>query len=174
MAPPLSRLRPNGSSAEVVPAEIPWIWDSAMEATTPKRSFIKDLNGSLQREVLIRGWVYRLRVLAKTTFVIVRDCSGEAQCVVPSESIKGLHLELDDAVEIRGSVRPDSRAKAGYEINVLHATVLGRASNTLPFNSASNIGSVGLEALIDYRPLALRNDLVGDVFRVQAAILRYF
>ena len=48
-----------------------------MEATTAKRSFIKDLSGSLQHEVLIRGWVYRLRVLAKTTFIIVRDCSGD-------------------------------------------------------------------------------------------------
>jgi len=52
--------------------------------------------------------------------------------------------------------------------------VLGRASNSLPFNSSSDIGSVGLEALIEHRPLALRNDAVGDVFRIQAAILQHF
>jgi nondiscriminating aspartyl-tRNA synthetase len=145
-----------------------------MEATTPKRAFIKDLGQSLDRDVLIRGWVHHLRVLARTTFIIVRDCSGEAQCVVPSESIRDLHLKLDDAVEIQGRVRPDPRAKAGYEIDVLHARVLGSASNMLPFNGSSNISAVGFETLIDYRPLALRNDRVGDVFRIQAAILRYF
>jgi len=31
-----------------------------------------------------------------------------------------------------------------------------------------------LEILTDYRPLSLRNDRVGDIFRIQAAILRYF
>ena len=145
-----------------------------MEATTSKRAFIKDLGQSLERDVLIRGWVHHLRVLARTTFIIVRDCSGEAQCVVPSESMRDLHLKLDDAVEIQGRVRPDARAKAGYEIDALHTRVLGRASNTLPFNSSSNISAVGFETLIDYRPLALRNDRVGDVFRIQAAILKYF
>jgi nondiscriminating aspartyl-tRNA synthetase len=145
-----------------------------MEATTPKRAFIKDLSRSLDQDVVIRGWVHHLRVLARTTFIIVRDCSGEAQCVVPSESTRDLHLKLDDAVEVQGRVRPDPRAKAGYEIDVLHTRVLGRASNMLPFNGSSNISAVGFETLIDYRPLALRNDRVGDVFRIQAAILRYF
>jgi len=42
--------------------------------------------------------------------------------------------------------------------------VLNRAAQNLPFTSASNIESVGLEALIEHRPLALRNPAVAAFF----------
>jgi nondiscriminating aspartyl-tRNA synthetase len=145
-----------------------------MTATTIPRTFINSLDRSINAEVIVRGWVYRLRVLAKTTFIVLKDCSGEAQCVASPESLRELHLKLDDAVEIRGMVRADGRSKSGYEIDILRATVLNRAANNLPFNSSSNVESVGSEILTEYRPLALRNDAVGNVFRIQAAILRYF
>jgi nondiscriminating aspartyl-tRNA synthetase len=145
-----------------------------MTATATRRSFINSLDQSIRAEVIVRGWVYRLRVLARTTFIVLKDCSGEVQCVASSESIRELHLKLDDAVEICGRVRADSRAKSGYEIDILQARVLNRAVNNLPFNSSSNVRSVGSEILTEYRPLALRNDAVGNVFRIQAALLRYF
>jgi nondiscriminating aspartyl-tRNA synthetase len=146
-----------------------------MPATTAsQRCFIASLGESIGREVILRGWVYRLRVLGKTTFVVLNDCSGEAQCVVASESLKHLHLKSDDAIEVRGRVRPDSRAKAGYEVDVLQCRVLNRSAQNLPFNSASNLDTVGAETLIEYRPLAVRNDAIGIVFRVQAALLRSF
>ena len=145
-----------------------------MAATTVQRTFVQSLSQLLEQDVLIRGWVYRLRVLAKTTFIILRDCSGEAQCVAASEALKDLHLKLDDAVEIHGRVRADSRAPSGYEVDVIQAGVLNRAANSLPFNASSNLGSVGPEVLLEYRPLAVRNDAVGHVFRVQAALLKYF
>jgi nondiscriminating aspartyl-tRNA synthetase len=71
-------------------------------------------------------------------------------------------------------VRADSRAQRGYEVDVIRVRVLNRATTSLPFNASSNITSVGPEILLEYRPLAVRNDTVGDVFRVQAALLRYF
>jgi nondiscriminating aspartyl-tRNA synthetase len=52
--------------------------------------------------------------------------------------------------------------------------ILNPVAGTLPFNSASEIAKVSLEIRLDYRPLAVRNGVVGDVFRTQAAILRYF
>jgi nondiscriminating aspartyl-tRNA synthetase len=145
-----------------------------MAATTVQRTLVQALSQMLEQEVLIRGWVYRLRVLAQTTFIILRDCSGEAQCVAASEALKELHLKLDDAVEIHGRVRADSRAQSGYEVDVIRAGVLNRAATSLPFNASFNLGSVGPEVLLEYRPLAVRNDTVGHVFRVQAALLKYF
>ena len=145
-----------------------------MAATTVQRILVQSLGQLLEQEVLMRGWVYRLRVLAKTTFIILRDCSGEVQCVATSEALKDLHFKLDDAVEIHGRVRADSRAQSGYEVDVIRARVLNRAAPSLPFNASSNLGSVGPEVLLEYRPLAVRNDVVGHVFRVQAALLKYF
>jgi len=145
-----------------------------MATTLMSRTFADSLGQCLGREVLLRGWVHRLRVLARTTFIVLRDCSGQVQCVATSESLKDLHLKNDDAVEIIGRVRPDDRTREGYEVDVTQARVLGRASNILPFNSASRIDAVGQETLIEYRPLAVRNPSVGGVFKIQAALLKYF
>jgi len=139
-----------------------------------RRTLISELRPHAASTVVIRGWVYRLRVLAKTTFIIVKDCTGAAQCVVGTESHRDVHVKLDDAIEVRGLVRADERAKGGLEIDVSGISVLNHAANVLPFNSSSDISSVSAEVRTEYRPLALRTELVGDVFRIQAAILRYF
>jgi nondiscriminating aspartyl-tRNA synthetase len=124
--------------------------------------------------VVLRGWIYRLRVLASTTFVILRDSTGEVQCVADSAVLAPLHLKLDDTVEIIGAARVDVRAKRGFEIDIDHVRVLNPATHKLPFNSSGDLSAVGPEARLEYRPLAARNDIIGNVFRVQGALLRYF
>jgi nondiscriminating aspartyl-tRNA synthetase len=138
------------------------------------RAFIVHLPAEAGNTVIIRGWVSRLRVLARTTFIIVKDCTGETQCVSATDALRGAALKLDDAVEIEGVVRRDTRAKTGVEIDVTRVHVINPVAGTLPFNSSSEMANVSLETRLDYRPLALRTDAVGDVFRIQAAILRYF
>ena len=139
-----------------------------------QRIFIADLKGNTGQSVLIRGWVFRLRVLAKTTFIVLKDCSGEAQCVAATHTLDDLKLKLDDAVEVRGVVRADDRARAGIEVDIQSAALLNRAANVLPFSSSSDIRQVSGEIKTEYRPLALRNESVGRVFRIQAAILKHF
>ncbi|MCI0665298.1 MAG: aspartate--tRNA(Asn) ligase [Acidobacteria bacterium] len=145
-----------------------------METTFNQRTLIYSLSELIGHEVLLRGWVYRLRVLARNTFVVLRDCSGEAQCVAGSDSLKDHHLKLDDCVEVYGRIRADHRSKSGYEVDIIRVRVLSRSSSGLPFNSSSRIESVGQETLLEYRPLAVRNDAIGDVFRIQAAVLKYY
>jgi nondiscriminating aspartyl-tRNA synthetase len=142
--------------------------------TANRRVFIESLPDFVQQEVALRGWVCRMRILGKTAFVVLKDCSGEVQCVAAPESIKEHHLKLEDAVEIVGRVRREDRAKAGYELDILQVRVLNRSGQHLPFNSFSNLDSVGPETLIEYRPLALRNEIIGNVFRVQTALLKLF
>ena len=139
-----------------------------------KRIFIQSIPQSPEQPVLLRGWVQRLRVLGKTTFLILKDCSGQTQCVAASELLKDLRLKSEDTVEIEGRARLDSRAPNGFEVVIISARVLNRASQNLPFTSTSDIQSVALESLIQYRPLAVRNPAVGNIFRVQAALLAAF
>jgi nondiscriminating aspartyl-tRNA synthetase len=143
-------------------------------ATAAQRVFIESLPSFLQQQVILRGWVYRLRVLGKTAFVVLKDCSGEIQCVAATESIKEHRLKLEDAVEIVGRVRHEVRAKSGYELDILQVRVLNRSGQHLPFHTFSNLDSVSLETLIEYRSLSLRNEAIGNVFRVQAALLQAF
>jgi nondiscriminating aspartyl-tRNA synthetase len=144
-------------------------------ATVPlARIFTSSTIGHIDELVLVRGWVFRLRTLASTTFLVVRDCTGIVQCVMETDRFRNHHVKLDDVVELTGRVRRDARAKSGCEIDIHELRVLSAASNKLPFNSGSKLTSVGQEARLEYRPLAARNDAVGDVFRIEAAILEYF
>jgi nondiscriminating aspartyl-tRNA synthetase len=164
----------DGTAAILAPARLSFGGGFCRMATASQRVFIESLPNLVQQEVALRGWVCRMRVLGKTAFVVLKDCSGEVQCVAAPESIKEHHLKLEDAVEIVGRVRREDRAKAGYELDILQLRVLNRSGQHLPFNSFSNLESVGPETLIEYRPLALRNEVIGNVFRVQAALLRCF
>ncbi len=69
----------DGTAARPVPARI-LKSGLAVEPVTG-RTFIDSLLEHAGEPVLLRGWVHRLRVLGKTTFLILRDCSGLAQCV---------------------------------------------------------------------------------------------
>jgi nondiscriminating aspartyl-tRNA synthetase len=138
------------------------------------RVFIENICEFVSSEVRLKGWIYRLRILGKTAFVILRDCTGEAQCVIASDTLKDYRLKVEDVVEIHGSVRVEPRSKTGHEVDISEIRVLNRAGQHLPFQSASDVESVGLDTLINYRPLALRTETVGDIFRVQAALLAFF
>ena len=142
--------------------------------STFSKTFVADLHLQVGNTITLRGWIFRLRQLAKTTFVVLKDCTGEAQCVAASEALREFHLKADDAVEILGTVRRDERAKRGIEIDIVSVKILNPSATPLPFNSSSNTEPISSDILLEYRPLALRSDLVGRVFRIQAAILRYF
>ena len=145
-----------------------------MEHTFEIRTSIGSIAPHLNESVVLRGWIYRLRVLASTTFVVLRDSTGEVQCVADSAVLAPLHLKLDDTVEVIGTPRVDARARRGFEIDIETVRVLNPATNKLPFNSSSDLSGVGPDARLEYRPLAARNDMIGNVFRIQGALLRYF
>jgi nondiscriminating aspartyl-tRNA synthetase len=116
------------------------------------RTLTAEIPAAIGQRVLLRGWVYRLRELATTTFVVVRDVSGEAQCVIGSSRFREFAIKVDDAVEVVGTVRSDPRAKLGCEVDAEQIVVLNPATDKLPFNSSSDIEAVGAEALLEYRP----------------------
>jgi nondiscriminating aspartyl-tRNA synthetase len=145
-----------------------------MVTTAARRIFIEEISKFIPGEVLLRGWVYRLRILGRTSFVILRDCSGEAQCVIASEAFRDYKLKAEDVVEILGRARVEPRSRTGCEVDISEIRVLNRSGQSLPFQSVSQLDSVGLETLIQNRPLSLRTDPVGDIFRMQAAILTSF
>jgi nondiscriminating aspartyl-tRNA synthetase len=139
-----------------------------------KRTFIAELGTLAGEEVLVRGWIFRLRALAKTSFIILHDCTGTVQCVASSAQLHDLHLKLDDVIEIRGTVRTEPRAQSGFELDLSSVAVLNRSTNNLPFNASSDVTEVSQEVILDHRPLSLRNRGIGDIFRVQSEIVRAY
>jgi nondiscriminating aspartyl-tRNA synthetase len=132
------------------------------------RSLVGELSPNAGDVVVVRGWVHRLRVLKKTTFVVLRDCSGSVQCVAGTASLPSLKLE--DVIEVRGRVKTQPQ----FEIEVESLSLLAAAAPDLPFTSTSDLAAVGMDALLEHRPLAMRHEKAGEVFKVQATILRAF
>ena len=139
-----------------------------------KRTLIGDLPTTDLKEVLIRGWIHHLRELARTTFVVLKDCSGLVQCVADPTITKALTLSIEEPIEIIGKVVKDSRASGGIEIAVAQIHRLNEVQQPLPFHSSSDLTAVGLDTILGNRALSLRNNRIADIFQIQAAILKYF
>ena len=69
-----------------------------------------DLNRShVGQEVRLAGWVHRVRELGKISFLLLRDRSGMAQCVVDGKA----EVTPESVVIIRGRVAANDKAPGG-------------------------------------------------------------
>jgi len=63
-------------------------------------------------QIEVRGWVHRVRELGKISFLLLRDRSGTAQCVVDGRA----EATPDSVVIARGMVATNDKAPGGYEV----------------------------------------------------------
>jgi len=139
-----------------------------------ERIFVADLASHVGQEVLLRGWVRRLRETKSTTFIMLQDGSGIIQVVAAPSAVAPLGIKSEDAIEIVGRLREEPRSRSGFEVDLLEAQVLAPAAHNLPFTSATALEKISQEIVLEYRPLSLRTDRGGTIFRVQAALVEGF
>jgi len=144
------------------------------EPTPEQRVFVADLTAHFGEAVVLKGWIQRLRDTKSTTFIVLKDASGTVQVVADPQKTKPLGLKSEDCVAILGRPRAEARARQGYEVDLVDVRLLASAGHNLPFTSLSALDDVGQEVVLDHRPLSLRTDRVGTVFRVQAALVEGF
>ena len=138
-----------------------------------KRVLVEELSSHLEQEVLVKGWVYRIRRLSQVTFLILRDRTGVIQVVVNPDLIKNIHVSTESVVEIRGFVQPEPRARAGYELLASKIAVLALAEN-LPISINGAELNVPLDIALDNRVLSLRHSKINPIFKIQAALVQAF
>ena len=91
-------------------------------------TYIEDIAKHEGQTVTLRGWLHNRRSSGKIHFLTVRDGSGFIQCVMSKKAVgdetftKADHLSQESAVTVEGTVRADSRAPGGYEIDVTGST----------------------------------------------------
>jgi nondiscriminating aspartyl-tRNA synthetase len=137
-----------------------------------QRVFAADLATYIDQDVTVQGWARFVRHTKSTTFIVLQDASGTVQLVGPADL--PVRVKREDALAIVGRVRQDQRAPRGFEVDIEDIRVLGEAAEALPFVSASDLTDIGLETVLDYRPLALRTERGGTIFRAQAALVEGF
>ena len=142
-------------------------------STSDKQTYINQLSAHEGNEVLLKGWLYNMRSSGKILFPQLRDGTGVVQCVVLKSSVSPEEWEAlkaagqESAVIIRGTVRADSRAPGGYEIDVLNSQVLQQVHD-YPITPKEH----GTEFLMDHRHLWLRSRRQHAVLKVRHTVVQ--
>ena len=124
-------------------------------------------------QVRLRGWVRHLRSSGRISFLVLRDGTGEIQCVfvrneVSSEVWERLATVGHEAcVAVSGTVRADKRAPSGVELTASDVDVLG-PSEDFPIQPKEH----GVDFLLEHRHLWLRSPRQIAIMRIRDEVIR--
>lgn len=150
-----------------------------------ERTLVSDTPKSIDKEILVEGWVHSRRDHGKLVFIDIRDRSGILQVVfhpkISEDAYKvASRFNPEDVVSITGKInkRPEKlvnpKIESGtVELQATKAEILSSA-HTLPFDMGQEALDLELPTLLDHRSLTLRHDRVQAIFKIQSAILEGF
>ena len=137
---------------------------------------IKNIANYDGQEVTVRGWVYNRTGKGRLQFILLRDGSGQAQCVAfkremaPDEFEIARALSQESSVVITGTVRADERAPGfpgGYEIGIQQLELVQQADD-YPITPKEH----GTEFLMNHRHLWVRSNRQWAILRIRATIIK--
>jgi len=139
-----------------------------------KRAFISDVKELRGKDVLLKGWIYKIKSFGKLAFATLRDKTGVIQLVFDDEKMID-YLKLEMAVEIKGVVQENEKAPDGVEIQVKEMKTVGKTYyDLLPFSINQRKVNASLETELDHRYISLRRPSKRAVFKIQEEIVEAF
>ena len=135
-------------------------------------AYIEDIARFEGQGVTIRGWLHNRRSSGKIHFLQVRDGTGFIQCVMSKQAVgeeifkKADHLTQESAITVHGTVRADSRAPSGYEIDVNGLDVVSEAQ-PYPITPKEH----GVDYLMDRRHLWIRAPRQQAILRIRHEVI---
>lgn len=135
--------------------------------------YIENLDKYVGQEVTLRGWVYHLTGKGKLQFILLRDGTGICQCVVFKGNVSeetfnaAKSLTQESSLQIVGTVREESRAPGGYEIDVKDIKIF-QICNDYPITPKEH----GDSFLLEHRHLWLRSSQQHAIMRIRAAVIK--
>ena len=136
------------------------------------RAHISDIARHEGQQVTIDGWLHNRRSSGKIHFLIVRDGTGFIQAVMSKVAVgdeaftRADHLAQETSLSVTGTVRADTRAKGGYEIDVTNVEVHGE-SHEYPITPKEH----GVDYLLDRRHLWIRSERQTAILRVRHDVI---
>ena len=136
------------------------------------RAYIENIAGHEGQQVTIHGWLHNRRSSGKIHFLIVRDGTGFMQAVMSKAAVgeeaftRAGHLSQETSLSVTGHVRADTRAKGGYEIDVVSVEVHGEAHD-YPITPKEH----GVDYLMDRRHLWIRSERQTAILRVRHEVI---
>ena len=134
--------------------------------------YIQDIGRHEGEEITLKGWLHNKRSSGKIHFLIVRDGTGFIQAVLSKAAVgeemfrAADHLSQETSLTVTGTVRADSRAPSGFEIDVKQIEVVG-ASKDYPITPKEH----GVDYLLDRRHLWIRAERQQAILRIRHEII---
>jgi asparaginyl-tRNA synthetase len=136
------------------------------------QTYIEDIARHEGQAVTLRGWLANRRSSGKIHFLQIRDGSGFIQAVMSKAAVgdemfaKAGHLSQESSVIVEGTVRADTRAPGGYELDVLRVDVVSPAHD-YPITPKEH----GVDFLMDRRHLWIRSARQQAALRVRHEVI---
>src|ERR1700716_1597674 len=135
-------------------------------------AYIEDIGKHEGSEITLKGWLSTRRSSGKIHFLIVRDGSGFIQAVMSNADVgddlfkAADHLSQETSIIVTGTVRADTRAPSGYEIDVKQIEVVGESHDS-PITPKEH----GVDYLLDRRHLWIRSERQQAILRIRHEII---
>jgi len=123
------------------------------------------------KEINLRGWIYRTRSSGNITFITMRDSTGILQATVKKGNLSDDEFEdakkalIESSLELTGTVQEDKRAPGGYELKVTDIKILNFAE---PFPIVKDQSP---EFLLDQRHLWLRSRKLSSILKIRSTVV---
>src|ERR1035437_959618 len=132
---------------------------------------IHELLHHIGARVTLRGWLYGKRAGGKVVFLVVRDGTGLAQCVVEASTAAAFaaaeDVSQESSLTLTGMVRAEPRAPGGAEIAVETLDILQRAE-AYPIGRKAH----GADFLFSHRHLWLRAPRQTALLRIRHTVVQ--
>lgn len=134
--------------------------------------YISELKNYDGKEVELQGWASNKRDSKGLVFIILRDGSGFAQCVVDVNKVgetifeEAKRLTMESSLTLKGLVVKDEKQIGGYEVRVTDLKIISIAGE-YPISKKEH----GVDFLIDNRHLWLRSKKQWAIMRVRNKII---
>ena len=135
-------------------------------------AYIQDIAKYAGQSVTLKGWLHNRRSSGKIHFLTVRDGTGFIQCVMSKQAVgedafkQADHLAQETSIVVEGTVRADSRAPGGFEIDVTALQVVSESQN-FPISPKEH----GVDFLMDRRHLWIRSQRQQAILRVRHEVI---
>lgn len=128
------------------------------------------------KEAKIHGSIYKIRKMSGFAFILLQTKRDVVQCIYSKEEADfGLEeLKENSCVIFQGKVVEEKRSKTGYDFHLTSVTILSSPSEEPPVVINNKEIAAGLETILDYRPITLRNEKVRGIFKLQEGICQGF
>lgn len=133
---------------------------------------LADLKNHEGQSVAVNAWVANKRSSKVVAFIIARDGTGYAQCVISREACgealydHAKRIPLESSLCIEGQVKRDDQQIGGYELHVENFEVYQEAES-YPLGKKEH----GVDFLLDHRHLWLRSSRQWAIMRIRNQII---